>query len=360
MKMKIKNIHKKKLSRASNAYQALFLIEGLKSRLIRSPVEINNNNNIRMWRDCFDDAGRFDRARFNRYRQDLDRWDKAFYVIWLDLKSVVHKEDRTAIINCLMRIIKDSTQVDRYVDFILKDFFYYPLHLHYSDMNALIFVNMLLFRSCAIRDYDFERTPEEVLIASDEKNAELIERLSGLITSQWGDRFLEKIRTIRRNLYLALEPKDGETATLPADTLINLVREVFIFLALVGGSTAYKITREIVDEFADPTSRIYNSKDSPQYLKALLQLLQLLTRCLIELGDDNDIELLRLIKMRKKDFLAKKSLVNLDLSLHQKVVKKIISVADEGIGTLMRKEKREQVDYSNYRDSSLDKTFVLD
>lgn len=330
----LKNKSRKKFNKFDTAYNAIFMIEDLKKRLVRSPIEINNNKYIQMWRDCFDKRGRFSRTQFNQYLPELSKWDGAFYLIWLDLKSIDVKEDRTAIINCLVRFVKYSSCINEYMDFILKDFFYYPLHLHYSDTNALIFANMLLFRNYADRDYDFERTAEEALITSDEKNEKLILRLSNLIANQWGERFHEKIRTIKKNLYLALESKKDEVAALPADMLINLLREVLIFLTLVGGRGISKVVRDTVEEFGKPDSEIYHSKNSIAYMKSLLQLLQVGIRCIIAFDDRKDIEFLNAIKSREKEFLSLKGILDFDLAYHQKVVKKIMATADEGLAVL--------------------------
>lgn len=318
----------------NSTFDALFLIDELKTKLVKPSIEINNNNYIQMWRHCFDKNGRFSRAQFNRYRSAFAKWKNAFYFIWLDLKSVELKEDRTTIINCIVKFIKDSDHVNAFVDFILKDFFYYPLHLHYSDMNALIFVNMLLFKNFGDRDYDFGRTPEDLLISEEEKNIPLVERLSDLITNEWESRFYEKVKTIEKNLYLALEPQKDEAATLSADVLINLMREVFIFLTLVRGGWVHKLLRNTVEEYGDPQAAVYKSKRSGSHMKSLLQFFQIAIRCMIMFNDATDIDILNKVKGREKQFLSLKGLLHSDLSLHKQVVNKIMQVADRGVTVL--------------------------
>lgn len=361
MKMTIKSIAKDDIRNSGNAYNALFRIEELNKRIVRPPVEINNNKYIHMWRNCFDDDGRFSRAKFNQYLHEFETWEDAFSVIWLDLKSVARQDDRTAIINCLVRLIKDSTQIDQHIDFILKDFFFYPLHLHYSDMNALIFSNMFLFKHFAVRNHDFELTPEEVLISREEKNTELIAHLSSLIESQWGERLIEKIKTIKSNLCLALEPQKDRTAQLPAENLIKLLREVFIFLTLVGGRSVYKVVRDTVEEFAKPDSVFYTSRNSHQHLTNLLKFLQLSTRGLILLGDEDDTEILKNIPIREKEFMSFKRLMNVNLPLHQKMVRNIVTLAQEGMTILKRKGKNFEIDIDDDEmEKALKKTFVID
>lgn len=360
--MTLKNIAKNDIRKSGNTYNALFMIEGLSKRIVRPLVEINNNKYIRMWRNCFDEEGRFSRARFNQYRQEFENWEDAFSMIWLDLKSVNRQEDRTAIINCLVRLIKNSSQINQYVDFILKDFFFYPLHLHFSDMNALIFANMVLFKHFAVRDHDFELTPEEVLISREEKNTQLIARLSSLIESQWGDRFVEKVKTIKSNLYLSLEPPKDKPAQLTSENLIKLLREVFIFLTLVGGRSAYKVVRDTVEEFSKPDSVLYTSRNSHAHLMNLMRFFQLSMRCLILLGDDDDIEILKFIPIREKEFMSLKSLMNTNLALHQKMVWNMVAVAQEGMGILGKKGKNHNMADFNDDDmeDALKKTFILE
>lgn len=362
MKISVKNISKEKIRKAGNSFDALFMINGLNNRLVRPLVEINNNRFVSMWRNCFDEDGRFSRARFNQYRHEFENWEDGFSLIWLDLKSVSRQEDRTAIINCLVRFIKDSSQINQYAEFILKDFFFYPLHLHYSDMNALIFANMILFKHFAMRNYDFEFTPEEVLISSDEKNTQLIDKLSLLIESQWGDRLIEKIKTIKSNLYMALEPQKDKTAQLPAENLIRLIREVFIFLTLVGGGNIHKVVRDTVEELSTPDSVFYTSSKSHDHLMPLLRFFQLAIRCLLLLGDNNDVEVLSRIPMREKEFMSLKGLMNSNLALHQKMIWNIVTLAQDGMAILQKKGKN--FNFADMEDDeindALKKTFVFE
>jgi len=333
-KIRLKSKSIKKLRKIDTAYNALFDLDCFKGKLVRSPVEINNNMYIKMWRDCFDRQGRFNRSKFNEYRHEFKNWDSAFYLMWLDLKSIDFNQDRNAVLNCLARFVGDSDSINEYIDFILKDFFYYPLHIHYSDTNALVFANMLLFRNHADRYSDFERTPEEIIGSAMAKNNELTIRLSKLITNEWGDRFQEKVETIKKNLRIALAPKKEKKATLPADTLIKILREVTLFLTLVGGSGVHKILQKIVNEFGNPESEIYHLKYSLDHMKSLLQFLQTAIRCLITIGDEKDLELLNNIKAREKGFLSLKGLLDADLSFHRKMVNKMMTVVEEELARL--------------------------
>jgi len=315
-----------------------------------------------MWRNCFDKNGQFSRARFNQHLHEFENWEDGFSLIWLDVKSVSRQEDRTAIINCLVRLIKNSSHINQHIDFILKDFFFYPLHLHFSDMNALVFANLLVFKHFAMRDHDFELTPEEVLISREEKNTQLIDRLSSLIESQWGERFIEKVKTIKSNLHLSLEPQKDKPAQLSSENLIKLLREVFIFLTLVRGKSAYKVVRDTVEEFSRPDSVFYTSRNSHDHLSNLLRFFQLSIRCLILLGDEDDVEILKVIPIREKQFMSLKGLMNTNLALHQKVVWNMVTLAQEGMSILKKKGKNFNIDDvdDDEMNDALKKTFVLE
>lgn len=360
MKINLKSLSKTDIRNAGNAYNAIFKVEGLE-KLIRPSVEINNSQHINMWRNCFDQNGRFNRSKFNQYRREFENWENAFSMIWLDMKSVSHQEDRTAILNSLVRMAESSDQLHQYIEFILKDFFYYPLHLHYSDINSLIFANIFIFKHYSTQSHDFEITPEEVLISKEEKNIQLIERLSSLIESSWGDRLIEKIKTIKKNLYLSLEPQKEGAAQLPPEKLIQLLREVFIFLTLVGGRSVYKVLRDTVEELSDPESKLFTSRHSRKYLKNIMRLMLLSVRCLILLGDEDDIEVLEPIPMREKGFITLDGVTSEEMPFHNKMVQAIITVAEEGMSIMGKKGKHFK---PNMKDDELSdalkRTFVLE
>ena len=342
----VQNLHKLMLkddpgsvfSQARSTYDALFLVDELKTKLIRPPIEINNNTYIQMWRHCFDKNGRFNRTQFYRFKDHFEKWENAFYVLWLDLKSVAIKEDRTSILNCLIRFIKDSKHIDEYIDYILKDFFYYPLQIHYADINCLILVNLLLFKNFGDQNYDFGRTPEDFIVSHEEKNSRLVKRLSSKISGEWEDRFYEKLKTIQKQIETALNPSKDGGQPLPADYLLDLLREVYIFLTLVGGSRIYKILRNFVEEFGDPESKIYHLQNSNSHTTPILQFLKLAIRCLFVLGEEKDAELFNMIRAREQAFFSLKGLLDNDVLIHKGLVKKIMSIVDEGIKSQHEKD----------------------
>ncbi len=325
------------LDNASSIYDAIFSIEELRSKLKKSPIEINNNRFIQTWRNCFDKDGRFNRNKFNQSQRIFNEWENAFYIFWMDLKSVLIEDDREAILNCILRFIAGNKSLNEYVDYILKDFYYYPLQLQFSDRDALFVANLLLFKNYASISYDFGHTPGEVLFSKDPLNDQLVKRLSSEINDKWADKFLQKHITIRKNLVLALKKGNTKSNVMPLSYLINVMRELFIFLTLVWGKEFKSIVADTVKAYANPKSELYCSEHSKDVLLPLLQFFQITILCLIKLGDEGDIDLLSTIKTREDQFLSMKGLALAELSSHKKLIHKIMSVVNEGIESVAKK-----------------------
>jgi hypothetical protein len=250
-----------KFKDAESIYDAIFLIDDLKSKLLRSPIEVNNNKYIQMWRQCFDETGKFGRTRFNQHRSMFLKWENAFYVFWGDLKSVAIADDRDAILNCIVRFIADSRSLDEYLDYLLKDFYYYPLHLHFSDRNALFVANLLLFKNYVNMTYDFGHTPGEVLFSEDLLNEELVSRLRAKLTDRMTDKFVQKIMTMKKLFKLSLAASKEKDNIMPVTFLINVMREVYIFLTLAWEKAFKPIVRDAVQEFTNTQSVYYRSQN---------------------------------------------------------------------------------------------------
>lgn len=325
---------RKKFGSAKSVYEAMFLIDSLKSKLTKPTLEINNSRHIRMWRKCFDENGHFNRSRFNRYRPEFFNWENAFYLFWMDLKSVAVNEDRITLLNCIVKFIKDSNMINEYLEYILKDFFYYPLHLHFSDVSSLVFSNMLLLKNFMDKDYDFGRTPEEVLKACEEKNDQVVRRLQTRISNEWSDRFYEKLKTIEKNLKSAIKSHNNEFKALSIHFLVNLLREAFIFLTLIDSVIVQKTLRDTVEKYGNSRSDMYHSVNSADAMTDIFTLLQTAVRCLVAFGDRDDIGLLKTIKVREEDFLNLRKGFLQNTVNHRHSVKKLMTVVEEGIQRL--------------------------
>ncbi len=335
-KLMVQDKSNKRFNDVNSIYDAIFLIDELKSKFVRSPIEINNDKYIQIWRQCFDKKGRFNRIKFNEHRGSFSDWENAFYIFWEDLKSVVITEDRETILNCIIRFIADSKSFNEYVDYILKDFYYYPLHLQFSDRDSLFVANLLLFKNYVNITYDFGRTPGEVLFSKEPLNEEIVERLRSQITDKWADKFLQKHITIKKNIKLALGSVERKDNVMPLPFLISTMRELYIFLTIVWDKEFLTIVRDTVKEYSNPKSDLYRSENSPEIMLPLLQFFQITILCLIKLGDERDVDLLNTIKMRESDFLSMKGLISKDYSSHKQLISKIMSVVDDGVKTVKK------------------------
>jgi hypothetical protein len=335
-KLMIQEKFHKKFNDVNSIYDAIFLIDELKSKLFRSPIEINNNKFIQIWRHCFDKSGKFNRIKFNQHRNRFLDWENAFYMFWADLKSVVIAEDRETILNCIIRFIADSKSHNEYVDYILNDFYSYPLHLQFSDRDSLFVANLLLFKDYVNRTYDFGHTPGEVLFSNELLNEETVRQLRLKITDKWKDKFLQKHRTIKKDLKLAMKANAQQDNVMPIQLLINILRELFIFLTIVWDKEFKSIVRDTVKEYANHQSELYHSENNPEVLLPLLQFFQITILCLVKLGDESDVDLLNAIRNREKAFLSMKGLLPKDYATHKKLISKIMSVVDDGVKTLKR------------------------
>ena len=327
---------REKFKNANSIYDAIFIIDDLKSKFTRSPIEINNNKYIQTWQQCFDESGKFNRTRFNQHRSLFLKWENAFYMFWVDLKSVAIEDDRNTILNCIVRLIADSKSIDEYMDYLLKDFYYYPLHLQFSDRESLFVSNLLLFKNYVNITYDFGHTPGEVLFSQDPLNEELVRRLRTKINNEWGEKFLQKIITIKKNLKTALTTSEKKENVMPITFLINTMREVFIFLTLVWDKEFSRNVRDIVKEYANPKSDLYRSKNSPDVILPLIQFFQIIILCIVKIGDERDSDLLNIVRSRENDFLSMKKFLSSDSSTHKQLMNKIMSVVDEGILTVQK------------------------
>ncbi len=318
-------------------YDAIFAIDELKSKFKKSPIEINNDKYIQVWQNCFDKNGRFNRIKFNQHRRVFQDWKNAFYVFWMDLKSVIIAEDRETILNCIIRFIADSKLLNEYVDYILKDFYYYPLNLQFSDRDSLFVANLLLFKNYVNISYDFGHTPGEVLFSEDPLNEDLVERLHTEINDKWAEKFLQKHVTVKKNLHQALKEIEEQDNIMPPPFLINVMRELYIFLTLVWGKEFKSIVLDTVKEYANPKSDLYCSENSPKVLLPLLQFFQITILCLIKLGDESDVDLLNSIRFRETDFLSMKGVLPSESSPQKKLIHKIMSVVAEGVVSVGKK-----------------------
>ena len=90
---------------------------------------------------------------------------------------------------------------------------------------------------------------------------------------------------------------------MPIGFLLALEREAHLFLALVGGKTATAVIRSALKVYGNPAAQIFLLKESPKYLKGLLQQLDILIRGIGRIGQEADVILLDDIQKRQQGFM---------------------------------------------------------
>lgn len=252
--------------------------------------------------DCFDRDGRFKRETLEKYLPEFSRHKKIFEILWSCLKSTMDSGDRMAFLNSMQLLIAMLKQPKNVLKTLLNDFNDDPDVIIASDRDALMLSNLLLRKYNKELHIDIEATPEEVLLVKNGLDADVTKYAQWRIESVW-EQFQNKIQSIGRRIASAMESDNQSSNGLNVDFLISLERELFIFLSLVGGDTAYRIIRAAADEYGNPECRCYQFKNSLKYLPLLVQQLKILIRGLGRIGGKQDLMLLRKIKQRGDTFL---------------------------------------------------------
>ena len=83
---------------------------------------------------------------------------------------------------------------------------------------------------------------------------------------------------------------------------MNLERELFIFLALVGCDTGLAILRSVVAEYGDPAAELYHLEESANLIGGLMQNLRVAIQAIGAVGRMNDVDVLERIKSQDESF----------------------------------------------------------
>jgi len=252
--------------------------------------------------DCFDQNGRFQRETFENYLPEFSRHKKIFEILWSSLKNTMDQNDRMAFLNSMQLLIVMLKQPKKVLKTLLNDFNSDPDRITDSDKDALMLSNLLVRKYNKELHTDIESTPEEVLLVINGLDKDVTKYAQWRIESVW-EQFQQKIQSIGRHIASAIDADSPKPDGLSIDFLFSLDRELYIFLSLVGGDTAYRIIRYAAEEYGNPESRIYQYPNSVKYLPLLLEHLKILIRGLGRVGGKQDLMLLRKIKQREAAFM---------------------------------------------------------
>jgi hypothetical protein len=258
---------------------------------------------IDLLRDCFDDNGNFRRNFFEKnIPAFLKHGSKVFSFLWHYLKELDSRKDRVAFLNALQPLAAGLKKPHEALNILLSDVFDRPETVHFSDRNALILGTVLLRHNVSSERGHIELTPEEVLKKEETLNQKMV---AGVLNyfEQNNDRLIGKFRHIVEKL-LELSTRDNfNEGDIQPRFLLYLIRELVIFLALIGGKSAQSIIHGVVEEFGDPGSAYYRDMKNKEDLRHSLQLLQVAARGLKRFDDPEGISLLGEITSREKAFI---------------------------------------------------------
>lgn len=246
---------------------------------------------IDMLEGCFDTNGRFIKSAFARIMPEFTRFErKIFEFLWLYLRDYVHDKDRNPFLNSLQLLIARMKKPKQAIKILLSNFYQHPETISYSDSKAIMLINVLI-RKYSNNLIDMEITPEEIIKMSEG----LDHKVSNYVVWRLGkdqDNFFQKIKTIHQTLNEVLNLGKMKEPLIPAQYLLQLEREMFIFLALIGGITARSVILSALKDYSDPSSVIYNSRESEPHLTALFGNLRIVIRSLARVGEVEDLHLL--------------------------------------------------------------------
>jgi hypothetical protein len=274
---------------------------------------------------CFTQDGHFSKRDFHDAIPHFQQYEqKIFGFLWHHMKDTVLSEDRIPFLNGLQTLTARMNQPNRAFKVLLEDFCSDPESLQFSDNKAIMLANLILHRpDKALADYEI--TPEDIVLTRHNLNEVVVEYAAWRI-EKIKETFFAKLNTIHKKLVEALSLGQTSEKRIPAPVVLNLERELYIFLSLVECETGKAILRSAVHEYGDPDAQIYNLKESQNNMGGLLQNLRVALRGLGSVGSMNDVGILEHVRMKEEHFQRLKK----DRQ-HRAQARRITEWADEAI-----------------------------
>jgi hypothetical protein len=199
-------------------------------------------------------------------------------------------------------MMKEIRQPLQAVRILLSDVVGDPAQVSYPDRNAVMLSTQFLRTYNKEINVDIELTPEEILRVQAGLDSKVVNYAGWKVNGEQ-KRFLTKAVSIRKRLTAAFEPGMAGASAMPAKFLLALEREIHIFMALVGGTTAASILHSALGVFGNPESSFYSAEEGRRQLNALLQHLSVLIRGVGRVGTEIDLMLIDQVRQREKEFL---------------------------------------------------------
>lgn len=190
------------------------------------------------------------------------------------LKRAKSKKDRVALLNSLPLLFERVERPREVITTLLQEFCSSNARVHHFDRNLVMLAVQLLRHYRKEAGHDIEATPEEVLLVKKGLVEEAV-FLGQRAICDMRNELRTKTTTIRKYLLDSLaQRKRSDAIDFSARFLIALLRESYILLALLGGTTAHEILGEAAIIHADPESSLYRQSGSTSHLSNLLGLLK--------------------------------------------------------------------------------------
>lgn len=292
-KQKVKNITNKNVEFGAEDYSVI-------ARNFKV-TELEASHLIDLLRACFDDNGRFKRVYFERNIPEFVQYEsKVFEFLWHYLKELSTRQDRVSFLNALQPLVAELKKPQDALIILLTDIFNRGAIVNFSDRNGLILATILLRYVNREKRSNVELTPEEVLLVRKGLNENMVKVVLDFLEKNQ-ENVIQKVRKITKMLFTAsaLESHRWDEEMQP-HFLLYLLRELVIFLALIGGNFNQAIIHGLVKEFGNPESPYYKDMKNKDNLRHSLVLLQVASRALKRFNDpQSDVVLAEIAKKKE-------------------------------------------------------------
>jgi hypothetical protein len=259
---------------------------------------------VKRLKGCFNAEGAFKKSAFADAVDLFRRYEnKIFNFLWHHMKDVVLPGDRAAFLNALQSLTARMDQPKKAFKILLEDLTREPETIQASDIKTIMLANLIVHREKSITDYDV--TPEDIVLSRHSIDKVVAEYAAWRIIKDH-EAFSTKVRTIHGRLIDALHKGHSGSLEIPASVLLNLERELFIFLSMVECDTAKAILKSAADEYGDPAAALFHQNESENLMGALLQNLRVAVRGVGCVGGMPEVPLLERIKTNEETFMRLK------------------------------------------------------
>ncbi len=256
---------------------------------------------IQILKGCFDEKGRFQKKKFVAAIDHFKKVEqKVFAFLWHHMKDAILPDDRVAFLNSLQTLTAQMQLPKQAFKVLLEDLCSEPDKLQFSDNKAVMLANLIVHRpDKSLADYEI--TPEDIILNQQDLDPMVVEYAAWRIDKD-REQFFEKIQTVHNKLAEALTLGQTNEKQIPAPVVLNLERELYIFLSMVQCEAGKAILRSAVHEYGNPESAVYHYKQSDDLISGILQNLRVALRGAGSVCGMQDIGMLETVKERNEDF----------------------------------------------------------